>query len=141
MIEIRWNPSRKDLRDFGLVILIGFGLIGLAKVFWPFSWGIVPNVRFGGGLIFAAVVIGVPAILGSRLVLPAYWAWMGIAVILHKIMFPVMFGAFYYLVFFPIGMIMRLVGHDPLKLKRSVRSSYWIPLHSQAGPEDYERQY
>lgn len=141
MIDIRWNPSAKDLRGFGLVILIGFGLIGLAKAFWPFSWLLTRN--FGGGmwLIGAAVLVGVPAILGWRIILPVYWAWMGLAMVLHKIMFPVMFSAFYYLVFFPIGMIMKLAGHDPLKLKRGSRESYWTPLDQAGHPEDYERQY
>ncbi len=141
MTDIRWNPSAKDLRGFGWVILAGFGLIGLAKAFWPFAWLLHRN--FGGGmwLLGGAVFVGVPAILGWRIILPAYWAWMGLAYMLHKIMFPLMFGAFYYLVFFPIGIVMRAIGHDPLRLKRPSQGSYWVPLDCAGGPEDYERQY
>lgn len=141
MIQIRWNPSSKDLRGFGLVILIGFGVIGLAKILWPFAWGLTRNSHSGSALLAGAVLIGVPAVLGWRLILPAYWAWMGIALVMHKIMFPVMFSSFYYLVFLPIGLIMRLTGHDPLKLKRRSQGSYWVPLDCVGGPEDYERQY
>lgn len=141
MLDIRWDPSAKDLRGFGWVILIGFGLIGLLKAFWPFAWLLHPNFYAGMFLLGGAVLIGVPAILGWRIVLPAYWAWMGLALVLHKIMFPVMFGTFYYLVFFPIGLIMRLIGHDPLRLKRRHTDSYWTALENPESPEDYERQY
>ncbi len=141
MIDIRWNPSAKDLRGFGWVILIGFGLIGLLKAFWPFAWLLHRNFDAGMWLMGGAVLIGVPAILGWRVVVPLYWAWMGLAVVMHKIMFPLMFGAFYFLVFFPIGTVMRVFGHDPLRIKRRALDSYWVPLDREKNPEDYERQY
>ena len=141
MIEIRWNPSFKDLRGFGFVILIGFGVIGLAKAFWPFAWGLAPNFHYGCILLLVAALVGVPAILGWRVVLPAYWAWMGFAFVLHKITFPLMFGVFYYLAFLPTGLIMRLVGHDPLLLKRKNRATYWVSLNTDEKLVDYERQY
>ena len=141
MIDIRWNPSAKDLRGFGWVILIGFGLIGLAKAFWPFAWGLHRNFEVGLWITGVAVLVGVPGVLGWRAVVPAYWAWMGIAWLAHKIMFPLMFGAFYYLVFFPIGMVMRLAGHDPLRLKRRERETHWVPIEPGGSAEEYERQY
>lgn len=141
MIDIRWNPTAKDLRGFGWVILIGFGLLGLAKAFWPFAWLLHRNFDAGMWLIGAAALVGVPAILGWRIVIPAYWAWMGIAWLAHKIMFPVMFGAFFYLVFLPVGVVMRIAGHDPLRLKRRDRATHWVPIRQAASPENYERQF
>ncbi|MBE2205416.1 MAG: hypothetical protein IAE94_13875 [Chthoniobacterales bacterium] len=141
MLDIRWNPTAKDLRGFGWVIGIGFGAIGLLKAFWPFEGLLHRNFTAGMCLLAAAVLIGGPAMLGWRVIVPAYWAWMGIAWLAHKIMFPVMFGAFYYIVFFPIGLLMRLVGHDPLRLKRGKAKSCWIPLESPGSPGDYERQF
>lgn len=141
MLDIRWNPSAKDLREFGWVILIGFGLIGLAKAFWPFDWLLHRNFGVGVWLMAGALLIGVSAILGWRLVLPAYWAWMGIAFLGHKIVFPLMFGAFYFLVFFPIGTAMRLAGHDPLHRKKPAVGSYWSDLEQGRDADHYERQY
>ena len=141
MIEIRWNPTSKDLRGFGLVILIGFGVIGTAKAFWPFAWGLTPHFSAGLGMVAGAILIGVPAILGWKIVLPAYWAWMGLAWLGSKIMFPVIFSAFFYLGFLPIGAVMRLLGHDPLRLKRREQSTCWVPLEKSGVAADYERQY
>lgn len=141
MIGIRWNPTAKDLRGFGWVILIGFGLIGLAKAFWPFAWLLDRNFGAGLWILGCAALVGVPAIFGWRIVLPAYRAWMGIAWLAHKIMFPLMFGAFFYLVFFPIGVVMRLAGHDPLRLKRRDRETHWVPIEPARNPDEYERQY
>ncbi|MFA7342814.1 MAG: hypothetical protein WC003_00790 [Terrimicrobiaceae bacterium] len=141
MVEIRWNPTAKDLRGFGFVILIGFGLIGLSKAFWPFAWGFTPHLHAGLGTLAGAILIGVPAILGWRIVLPAYWAWMGLAWAGSKIMFPLLFSAFYYLAFFPIGVAMRLSGHDPLQIRRRGEGTYWVPLEQEGEPAGYERQY
>lgn len=141
MIDIRWNPTLKDLRGFGRVILVGFGLIGLAKAFWPFAWLLDRNFGAGMWILGCAVLVGVPAILGWRIVLPAYLAWMGIAWLAHKIMFPLMFGAFFYLVFLPIGVLMRLSGHDPLRLRRRDRETHWVLIEQAGNPDEYERQY
>ena len=141
MLDISWNPSSKELRGFGIVILVGFGLIGLAKTFWPFSWGIKPQVDIGGDIIIMALCIGIPSILGWRIILPAYWAWMGFAFVLHKIMFPVTFGLFYYLMFTPMRLILTCVGHDPLKLKRRQVDSYWTSLSQEETCDRHERQY
>ena len=44
-----------------------------------------------------------------------------------KIMAPIIMGALLYLVVTPIGLLMRLFGKDPLRLKMDPSSkSYWI---------------
>ena len=141
MMDIRWNPSAKDLRGFGTVILVGFGLIGLAKVFWPFDFLITRNVAEGIRFAIGAFLVGVPAVLGWRIILPFYWAWMGLGFMMHKIMFPIMFSLFFYLAFFPIGLFMRLIGHDSLKLQKHQVVSYWADIEQTSGSEVYERQY
>ncbi len=141
MIDIQWNPSSKDLKGFGFVILIGFGAIGLAKLFWPFCWGPTHNLQTGIVLVSAAILVGIPAILGWRIVLPAYWAWMGIAFVMGKIMFPLIFTVFFYLVFVPIGLVMKFMGHDPLQLRGTNKGSYWVTIEHSDASADYERQY
>ena len=141
MIDIQWNPSSKDLKGFGFVILIGFGAIGLAKLFWPFSWGPTHNLQTGIVLVSSAILVGMPAILGWRIVLPAYWAWMGIAFVMGKIMFPLTFTLFFYLVFVPTGFIMKFMGHDPLQLRGTNKGSYWVTIDRSDASADYERQY
>ena len=141
MIDISWNPTAKDLRGFGWVMLVGFGLIGLAKAYWPFAWGLIPNPAVGLWFILFAVVVGIPAIFGWRGVVPVYWAWMGVAWVVGTVMFPLTFALFYYLVIFPIGCLLRLAGKDALLLKKKKTDSYWISIVPVEDEKDYERQY
>lgn len=141
MIDINWNPAAKDLRGFGWVMLIGFGLIGLAKAFWPFGWGLIPDREMGLGIVCFALLVGIPAVLAWRVVVPVYRAWMGVAWVVGKVMFPLTFAGFYYLVVFPVGLVVRLVGKDALSLKKKKVESYWVPIEQVESEKDYERQY
>ena len=141
MIDISWNPSAKDLRGFGWVMLIGFGLIGMAKAFWPFEWGLVQHRQIGIWIILLSLAIGIPGILGWRIAVPFYRAWMGVSWVVSKVMFPFTFALFYYLIVSPIGFALRVAGKDALALKKRKTDSYWITLSQVEGVEEYERQY
>jgi hypothetical protein len=50
---------------------------------------------------------------------------------------PIALGALFYLAFVPIGLLMRLAGKDPLRLRRDAGSaSYWIPRRPPGPPPD-----
>ena len=42
---------------------------------------------------------------------------MLLGVVLHKIVSPVVLGVLFFLIFLPYGLVMRLMGRDPLPLK------------------------
>ena len=43
----------------------------------------------------------------------------------------------YWLVVTPAGLMCRALGRDPLLLRRSQRTSYWIALTAATAPSDY----
>ena len=53
--------------------------------------------------------------------------WMALAAGLGFVNSRVLLSLMYYLVVTPIGVVLRLAGHDPLHRRGPQRESYWVP--------------
>jgi hypothetical protein len=133
--ERREDVQGSSNRSFGIVFAVVFGVIGLL----PFV--------FGGGLRLWALVVAA-AFLALALAAPAVLAplnrlWLRFGLLLHRIVNPIILGIMFFVVITPIGVLMRLFGKDPLRLKRdgAVRS-YWIPREPPGpAPESLKDQF
>jgi hypothetical protein len=53
--------------------------------------------------------------------------WTKLGLLMGKVMAPIVLGLLLYLVVTPVGLLVRLFGGDPLKLKLDKNSkSYWV---------------
>ena len=106
-------------RVFGLV----FAAVFLIIAGWPLFHG--DAIRWwsvGVAIVFALVALVKPALLAglNRL-------WMKLGVLLGKVVSPIALGILFYVVITPVGMVIRLSGKDPLRLKfQPDADSYWI---------------
>jgi Saxitoxin biosynthesis operon protein SxtJ len=100
--------TRRQLRDFGLLVGGIFGVIGL----WPLLWR-QQSPRLWA--VTLAVVLVLPALVAPRVLTPAYRAWMKLAEVLAWINTRIVLGVVFYGVVTPIGLVMRLAGHDPMR--------------------------
>jgi hypothetical protein len=100
--------DRRQLRDFGLLVGGIFGVIGL----WPLLWRQQSPRLWAVAL---AVALIVPALVAPRILTPAYRAWMKLAEVLAWINTRIVLGVVFYGVVTPIGLVMRLVGRDPMR--------------------------
>ena len=141
LVQLNWNPSKKELRSFGAIFMGGFVLIGLVKYFWPFDRIITQNKTAGLWLIGMALVVGAIGLTGTKLALPFYWVWLGIAWIMGNIMSRVIITGIYFLVFTPMRFLSALAGRDKLQLKKSNGNSYWHDISLPNEIEKYERQF
>lgn len=116
-------------RSFGVVFTVVFliiALLPLLKGEGPRVWGLVVS-----GLI-AAVTLLRPSLLTAPNRL-----WMKFGLLLGRIVSPVVIGILYYGVITPFGIVMRLAGKDPLRLKRDPgAATYWIPRDPPGPPPD-----
>lgn len=86
--------------------------------------------------IWALAVAGLFLIMG--LLAPAWLttlnrAWMGLALLLSRVVNPVIMAILFYGVFTPMGLIMKLFGKDVLGVKRdSAVPTYWIDRRGKA---------
>jgi hypothetical protein len=101
--------DRKGLRSFALQVGITIALLFGALLPWlfGFDWPVWPWV-LGGALVLWGLIA--PSTL--RLV---HRGWMGLAVILHKVMSPIILGVVFFLVVSPMALVMRIAGRDPMR--------------------------
>jgi hypothetical protein len=59
-----------------------------------------------------------------------YRAWMGLALLISKVTTPVFMGIVFFFVIMPVGLVMRLLGRNPIR-HRPVDGSYWA---ARTGP-------
>ena len=110
--------SKKQLREFGYLIGIGFPLIlGL----------IIPTLT-GHGFREWSLWIGIPALLlgifQPRLLLYPYKAWMALGLILGWINSRIILGLVFLIILLPIAFFMKCGGYDPLRQKPVKGNSY-----------------
>jgi hypothetical protein len=116
-------------RAFGLV----FAAVFLVIAGWPLFYG--EALRWwavGIAAAFAAIALLKPSLLAG---LNRQWIKLGL--LLGKIVSPIALGILFYCVVAPIGLVMRLSGKDPLRLKLDPGAkSYWIPRKPPGPPPD-----
>ena len=111
-------------RSFGLLFFIVFLAISL----WPLiSQGDLRLWAFILALIF--FILG---ILNSKFLTPLNKLWMKFGIFLGSIISPFVMGVVFFMVVTPIGLIMRFLGKDLLRISKSeFVSTYWISREKQ----------
>ncbi len=135
MIAIQWNPSTKQLRQFAGIwfpafcALVGWS-IGHKTGHWSeveIGW-VLAGLLSVGGLILPALMR--PIFVGLILLtFPIGW------VVSHLLL-----GLIFYGVVTPIGLILRIIGHDPLQLKKPSGNSVWKTSIGKTDATRYLRQ-
>ena len=140
--KIIWNPNRRDIQSFGWTMLTALTVFGgiLAWISYQrtgqTAWRILEIfTAAGAGVLLSSVF------LETTLGLWLYQAWMGLALVLSKVMAPVVIGVFYFLVVTPIGLGGRLLGRDSMQRKKAGRATFWHPLQHRTTPSSYEREF
>ncbi len=121
-------------RKFGMTVGGVFAAIGLFKaVFFSFSWIAAMFAVLGCALVAAAL-------FAPNRLSPFNDAWMKLALFLYKIVNPVIMFLIFSVAFVPMGLIMRLSGHDPMRRRfdKSLKS-YWI--EKERSPVDRPMKY
>ena len=113
------NIKISSNRSFGIVFFIVFLFIAL----YPITYS--EDIRIWSLIIsFIFIILG---LLNSKILTPLNKLWFKFGVILGKIVSPTIMGIIFFLVVTPIGLLMRLLGKDLLRLKYNKKdNTYWI---------------
>jgi len=132
--HVKWHPTARDLRQFSLAMLIGFGILGLL-----FAWregGFHPPTYLlwtvGALLAIAGQVPG----LGRYAYLAVYVTASAIGAVVGPAILLLVFA----LVVTPIGCLLRLAGHDPMR-RRAPAAGLWVTRGDPPKPDGYYRQF
>ena len=110
--------SKKQLREFGLLIGFGFPLL--------IGW-FIPSLTGHGfrewtlWVGFIGLIVGLTS---PRLLYYPYKFWIKLGVLLGWINSHIILGLVFILVLQPIAYIMRLTGYDPLRRRRKGEKTY-----------------
>jgi len=137
MIEVKHNPTRKDLTWFGALFAVFAGVFG-GLVWWRWDTQVGAYTIWGIGAAVTLIYVAVPQ---SR-----RWIYLGWNYAVFPIGWTVthlMLAGVYYLAFTPVGLIMRMVGRDPMQRKLDREgSTYWIEHRTGTGSKArYFRQF
>jgi hypothetical protein len=106
-------------RGFGFVFAGFFALVALVR-WWKEHGG-------AGWFLAAAVAMLLISLVRPSLLAPFNRVWTKLALLLSKVMNPVIMAILFFLVVAPIGLLMRLFGKRPLALGCDpAAKSYWI---------------
>lgn len=127
--------GRGSDRGFGIVFAVAFAAIAL-----------YPLLAAGAPRWWAAVVaagFAVVAVAAPRLLKPLNALWFRFGEGLHRVVSPLVLGLIFYLAVAPTGLLMRLFGKDPLRLRfEPDRPTYWIPREPPGpAPDSMRHQF
>ena len=114
-------------RSFGIVFAVVFAIIG-GYIYW--TSGVVTWWPF-----FVASLFIVAAFVFPRLLRWPNHIWFKFGLLLGRIIAPLVMAVVYLLVMAPLGLLMRLLGKDLLRLKLDSQcDSYWIERETPPQP-------
>jgi hypothetical protein len=133
LVEHSSAPARGSDRNFGFVFAGVFAVLALLPLFksghvrW---WA----VAVSGAFLLVALLR--PALLGP---LNALWARLGL--LLNRIVSPVALLIVFCVAVLPTGLLMRLMGKDPMRLRFDARArTYWIERVPPGRPDSQMRK-
>ena len=107
-------------RSFGLVFATVFAVVA--------AWPLLSGRTMRWWALAIAVLFAVTALVRPQLLARLNVLWTRLGVLLGKVVSPIALGVLFYLVITPIGIMLRLAGKDPLRLKpQPTARTHWLP--------------
>ena len=132
LIEFNWQPTDRQLRQFGVICL--FALPAIAWL-WGGDNTLVINLALVG-LLLGIVGVAVPSVLK-----PVFLALTIVGTPIGMVIGELAMLAIYFCVFLPFGLVFRLTKRDSLGLKLDQDcESYWQAKKQPATNASYYRQ-
>jgi len=136
LIEVNWNPPRNQLRQFAVLFLIFIGGLGtilyfkdkpliVSEILWNLAW-----------------IVGLAGLIFPPLVRPVFVVMMAVALPIGFVVSTVLMLIIYFLIMTPIGLVMRVFGYDPMRMRPAAGAeSFWIERPPSSDVRRYFKQY
>jgi len=137
LIEINWNPKRKELRNFAIIALAASLLV--ASLLYIFK-----GVRIQWAVIIVAAGFGI--LLSSFISLKQtrilYLGLILVTLPIGWVVSLILLAAFYFLLLAPLGLLFRLLGRDALCRRFDpAAKSYWQTRRESDSLDRYFHQF
>jgi Saxitoxin biosynthesis operon protein SxtJ len=134
LVRLNKTPSGRQLLVFALGWAVFFGAAAISC--WDRSWHGV-----AAGLALLSIGLPVAGMIQRKIL---RYAYIGLSYATFPVGFVVSYlvlALMYFAVLAPIGLVMRLLGHDPLarRFDRSA-ATYWLPRERSRAAKTYFKQ-
>ena len=134
-IDLSRVPSRREMRVFGLLLPLFFGVVG-GLIGWKSGAWRVSTVVWGVGGVVSLAYFALPALRW-----PLYTLWMRAAFPLGWTISNLALAVIFYGMFTPYGFVMRLMRRDKLQLRLDPKApTYWTPVEGTPEKSRYFKQ-
>jgi Saxitoxin biosynthesis operon protein SxtJ len=130
-------------KDKKNLLVFGYGLGLIAAVFGIGGW-----IKHGFGLavivlLLCSIILVSVTILDCRALKGGYYAWMKVSHLIGGVMTMVILSAVFFLIFTPIGFLLRLMGRDHLRRNFSKKGLTYWEKRNQTGfrKQRYHQQF
>ena len=124
-------PSNKNFGLFFFAIFSFFSIFfyykGIEKIAYLF--------------LIISITFFTISFLFPHLLHPLNRSWMSLGYFIGFIINPIILGLIYFLIISPYGLIIKLIGRDELKIKKSNKKSNWIYRKCNRFSKNFNKQY
>lgn len=124
----------KQLRSFGLLVGGVFAIIGA----WPVALR-REDPRLWAAILAALLIL--PALAYPRSLKWPYRAWMAIGHVLAFVNTRIILGIIFFLLFTPVGSVMRLFGWDPMRRRTEQASETYRLVREPRSADHMKHQF
>jgi hypothetical protein len=136
LVDINWKPSDRDLRIFAGLQWLFFGVIAWS-VWKRHDAATIAAILMTVSTLIAAVGLSLP-----QWIRPVYVGWMVAVFPIGWVVSHAILGAVYFLVFTPIGWLLRGAGYDPMERRWDrTATTYWKRRPAPPETRRYFRQF
>src|SRR5262245_11724392 len=130
------EPTARELRYFGLILALFFcAVAALARWKWQ-------AIVLGWLLGFIGIAVAIAYYALPSLRRPTFLAWHRLLLPVQRLISYLVLGIVYYLVFTPVGILLRLLGRDSLGRTFAPHlTSYFVRRPIELDPARYFRQF
>src|ERR1022692_2557624 len=139
--ETNWNPDRPARKKFAVSLIIGFPVI--AVVFSGIAFLKTHTLNhFFAWLGIVGLAVGIILWLLPQIAKPFYLVWYFLACCMGFVVGNTLFALFFYLIFTPLGLLLRLRKNPGLtKGFDKSRKTYWRDAEKAVDLKRYYRQF
>ena len=134
MNSTKSSTTRRELRNFGLLVGGIFGTIGL----WPV---IVRGDNLRLWAVVAALALILPALLAPGSLRPVHRAWMTIGNALGWVNTKIILGVIFFGLVTPMGLTMRMFRRDPARRRLAPDADSYREPRARREPAHLRHQY
>ena len=136
VIEIPWNPTQRQLRQFAQLLTI----FSVAFAGWLFYRDAAPPWLII--VVSVGILLGGLGIVWPRLLRWIYVGWMVTVFPIGWLISHALLGLIFYALITPVGLLMRCCKYDPMQRRWDrTAKTYWQARPKNDDAERYFKQY